>query len=98
MDLRYSGCGPNMENRPCEWRSEFARQSTRCLALPAAAGRTRANAPGLPRQPRGIAGDQLDQVGLAASAGLFEQAAEVGLDRGLGDAEAFGHLAHAALL
>ena len=89
-----------MENRPRERPSqaENSRQSSRWVALPATAGRARTNAVlRLPRQRRGVARDQLDKVGLAAGAGLFEQAAQVRLDRGLGDAETLGHFAHTAL-
>ena len=38
-------------------------------------------------QRRAKAGDQLDQIGLAADAGLGEQAADMRLDSGVGDAK-----------
>ncbi len=36
-----------------------------------------------------VRGDELDEVGLAGGAGLGEQALQVGLDRGLGDAQGY---------
>ena len=47
-------------------------------------------------QGRGISREDLDQVGLANGAGFDEQAAEVGLDRGFGDAERRGQFQNAA--
>lgn len=48
------------------------------------------------RQRCGESGDQLDQVGLTADAGLFKQAAEMGLDGGGGDAERRSYFGNAA--
>ena len=44
----------------------------------------------------GVAGDELDEIGLPADACLFEEAAEMCFDRCIGDTEISGNLPHAA--
>jgi hypothetical protein len=44
-----------------------------------------------------IAGDQLDQIGLAAGGGFLKHTVLMCSDRGLGDAEHLGDLGHAII-
>ena len=50
----------------------------------------------MPEERIGIAGDQLDEVRLPPGPGLFEEAAEMGPDGRLGDAEHGRYVGHIA--